>query len=178
VDPNRPTTTEAIDGLPLHLCVLYKQPYLIDELIRLGADVNLIEPHSGNTALMMAVILQEEYSARKLLEKGADPTLRSSQGRAPLYVAAERGNCNLLTLLIKGFRVNPNLSTTTERHGGGALHIAAMFNKPNAVHHLLQLGADPMQRDRNGRTPLDVAKLSAATLAIEVINSHFEFSNT
>lgn len=172
VDPNKTTTAEPIDGLPLHIAVLYKQPHLVDELIRLGADVDLIDPASGNTALLMASLLQENYIAKKLLSSGANPLICSNQGRTSLYVAAERGNCTLLSLFIQEFNIHPDTPSTSEGHGGGALHVAAMFNRPNAVHHLLQLGANPNIKDRNGRSALEVAKQSAAQLAVEVIENH------
>lgn len=38
------------------------------------------------------------------------------------------------------------------------LHIASKFGKVNAVRVLLRAGANPDVQDKNGRTPLDVAK--------------------
>lgn len=43
------------------------------------------------------------------------------------------------------------------KYWGGALHLAAMFGKTEAIEVLLELGAKPLAKDGNGQTPIDKA---------------------
>lgn len=100
VDVNTPTTIEPIESLPLTLAVIHKHHHLITTLIDLGADVNAVEITSS-TALYQAVLLEENYSAKKLLERGACPSQPAAHGRTPMYAAIEKGSTALIRLLVE-----------------------------------------------------------------------------
>jgi ankyrin repeat protein len=90
-------------------------------------------PH---TPLFRAVKHGNLSAARQLLESGADPD-ESGNDRAPLRVAAERGDVPMLRLLLeRGAQVNGGTA-----HGWTALAAAALANHVDAVRVLLAAGA-------------------------------------
>ena len=101
-----------------------KQLVHADRLLELGADVNAHDPRFG-TALTAATRWSREGIMKKLLEKGADPTLAGERfGYVPTYS-------------------RPSLvSLTCSR---SALQSAARGHNLEAVEHLLKLGVDPNQ---------------------------------
>ena len=101
VDVNTRTTTEPVDCLPLTLAIVYKQQHLITTLIELGANVNQREAVSSMTALYRAILMDDYFAAKSLLENGAFPAQRCVQGRTPMYAAIEKGNTSLIRLLVK-----------------------------------------------------------------------------
>jgi ankyrin repeat protein len=53
------------------------------------------------TPLHLTVIYNQPEIMSKLLEKGADPDVKDSEGNTPLHFAAEQNNLELLKLLIE-----------------------------------------------------------------------------
>ena len=88
------------------------RPAVISALIDLGADPNAIDHRgsipggsSGWTPLHIALHHEQSATAARLLERGADPNIRSQQGMSVMSMAADEGApVRLLTeLLAKGF---------------------------------------------------------------------------
>ena len=74
-----------------------------------------------------------------LLDKGADSSLKSKDGRNLLHSASEGGNVVIIeTVLSHGLDIN-----SKDSGGDTPLMIAARNNKMEAVNYLLEKGADP-----------------------------------
>ena len=166
---NEKTTSERSSALPLHVAVLHSQSHMVPMLIKCGADVNRKDEEKSCTPLIMAAILQEEWTVRQLIKAGADPTSVSAEGRSALYIAAEKGHTGIIRLLIETCGLSVNSPCTSEQHRSTALHIACLFNHPNAVYLLLHLGADATLTDSNDRTPMDVAQEADSEAAMAVL---------
>ena len=98
------------------------RPAVITALVNGGADLNVTDRRgaipgrsSGWTPLHVALHHEQFATAARLLERGANPNIRSHQGRSVMAMAAEEGAPReLLTdLLAHGF--DPRLAKTPTR---------------------------------------------------------------
>ena len=89
------------DRTPLMLAVCAREFGQVLELILDGAELDA-KTHEGWTALTYAISYQEYEIARQLLDSGAnpDPVASYDMQDAPLALAAQRGDFDLVRLLI------------------------------------------------------------------------------
>jgi ankyrin repeat protein len=151
-----------------------------------GADVNLTDTE-GTTALVRAIVNVHYDVAGALLERGADPNIADTSNMAALYAVAEMNTIGeiygrparkfndkldavaLVRLLLK-HKANPNeqlrTATIQKNHtpgegslGNGATPLmrAAKGGDYRVMQALLEGGADPTARQRNGATALMIA---------------------
>jgi uncharacterized protein len=153
---NEPTSQEHIDSLPISVALIFRCHDILHLLIELGANVNQPEPVNENTPLITAICLDDYWAVNFLLQHHADPCLPVSNGRLPLYVAIEKGNTEIIRLLLSDPRVSihDSVSATGEK----PLHVAVTWQQADAISTLLDLGADEDSVDDRGQTPLDLAK--------------------
>jgi ankyrin repeat protein len=82
----------------LHIASTNRYGGGVADLVMLGADINAINPHTGWTPLHEAAAACSGDAIKKLLENGADPTIRDNAGETP-YELAERTINEVLELL-------------------------------------------------------------------------------
>ena len=156
-----------------------------------------MDEYDGLTALMSAVLLDDEAMVRILLECDPDPFILNRDGRNVLFIAAERGLNSILHLLFDFYSPistqEPNMNRASVRSRKyrmtvhsmvcgaysqeipsvpytTALHVSAIFDRAHTVRYLLQRGADCTKRDEEGHTPLESAKAATATAAERVLH--------
>ena len=124
---------------------------------------------TGVTPLMAATMLNRVEFVKKLLSKGADPTVEGDaiSKFSPLcFASSAAGNTESLKALLSAFRVGCCELTSIVpsidfRNVPGklmsALHIAAENNNAESVQLLLEFGADRENVDMDLQTPLHVA---------------------
>ncbi len=150
------------------------------------ANLNLTDP-DGTTALVLAIINAHYDTAVMLLDAGADPNIADSAGMAALYAAVdmntlgevygrpsrtfsdESNALDLMKVLLRhGAKVNAPLRTPAlyRAHtpgdsnlgdGSTPLMRAARNADVDAMRLLLDNGADPSLRQKNGTTALMLA---------------------
>jgi uncharacterized protein len=121
----------------------------------------------GSTPLMRASRNADAPAMRVLLDKGADPAVAQKNGTTALMLAAGLGHG--LGVFAKEYATEPAMleavQVLLDRHvdvntvneaGQTALHFAALASDP-VVKLLAQNGARLDVRDKQGRTPLDMA---------------------
>jgi ankyrin repeat protein len=133
---------------------------LVDVLLAAGADPNL---RSDTRAPLLNAMNNENPPARKqmvasLLDHGAKPDSRDTDGKTPLMYAVLRADKDSAALLL-AHKADVNAAS---KDGTTSLHLAAYYNHPDLVELLLANKADPNARNNSGQTPLDLAK--SATL--------------
>lgn len=169
------------------------------ELLAKGAQVNISNKVSGETALHLAARYRRTDRASELLKGGADVNARDSNGRTPMHasIAADtQGVFELLanhrstdinaqsndgtTPLILAVRVGTNYFVDklltyecdinkSDAEGKTAVHWAAATNNVNAIKKLLDNGANRDCQDMEEQTPLFLAAREGARGAVEIL---------
>jgi ankyrin repeat protein len=89
--------SQGVAGLPdvLITAAAWQPPHMIDRWLEAGADVNAGNPNQyGRTGLLTAVTSEAAgpETVKMLLEHGADPNVRTSEGESPLDWAIYKGD--------------------------------------------------------------------------------------
>lgn len=112
--------------------------------------------YDKGTLLHDAAIAKEHEIVKYLLEAGANPNTRTTQGQTPLHYAAmgyyNGGGEIAHTLIQAGAELNARCECNWT-----ALHFAAMYNLADAAETLLDAGADRHVVSEEGLTPLQIA---------------------
>ena len=157
-DPNTPNR----DGLrPLHMAIseisVGGPLKSVELLLQFGADPNAWDEGHNETPILSAsdpLGFDTWDAARVLLEHGADPNVRRSDGESPLRLAAANNKLDLATLLLEY-----GAAQTIDDFGGDwtwtALgHAAHNANRP-MIELLLRAGARIDQEDDFGDLPFE-----------------------
>lgn len=183
-DPNAP---DARGNPPLLQAAWNANPAVIAQLLGHGANVNARNAETGSSALLYGVLSGSESTVRLLLSGGARVDFRYRDNQTVLHIAAAKGNSPVMAALIaahadvnapdQGDRTPLDEAVLHDRlsaallllsHGAdihrvhafdgrGALHEACIKGFANLVRPLISAGADAVQADRFGLTPLDLA---------------------
>ncbi|XP_070654755.1 ankyrin repeat and SOCS box protein 3 isoform X1 [Bos indicus] len=145
-DPNATTLEETT---PLFLAVENGQIDVLRLLLRYGANVNGSHSMCGWNALHQASFQGNAEIIKLLLKKGANKECQDDFGITPLFVAAQYGKLESLSILISSV-----MNSKLERYIGAdvncqaldkatPLFIAAQEGHTECVELLLSSGADP-----------------------------------
>lgn len=163
---------------------------LVQRMIKLGANIEELTL-TGGTPFMFAVLGDHVDVANWLYDKGADINAKGSNGWSAATIAGAKGQADMLRWLIEVgadidsqdvYRFTPLMRAVDNQHissaqvllkegragvefadesDNTALHFAVANNQRVLVELLLRHGADPLQANRDGITPSDLAKQSS-----------------
>jgi ankyrin repeat protein len=129
---------------------------LEQELMASTADINSTDI-IGRTPLSMAAEMNEITFTTLLLQYGAQPNLASNCGQTPLHYAASAKAPDCIPLLLNA-RAEVDYETDWNQT---PLHLAAAYTKDKRhANILLDAGANPNKRDRDGISPLGWTAIS------------------
>lgn len=114
-----------------------------------------VDPLTNNkqTPVFLAVSNDHPHAVRFLLERGANPGAKDIRQITPLQRASAIGTPELLEVLLK----HKAPVNATDAQGWTALHYAYSEGRNDAITLLLAAGADPEIKDKEGKTPEQVA---------------------
>ncbi len=144
-DPDRP---DPAGSRPVHIACSSGDFQTLKVLLEYQPDVNAPDSR-GRAGLHRALESRNWPAARLLLMGRALPCRADRKGYTPLHLAAEQGPPDILAKLL---RKAPHCVDAQDSQGRTPLMCAAAENRPEAVHLLLQAGADPDILDARGRT--------------------------
>ena len=104
-----------------------------------------------DTSLVRAIKTQDFDRVRTLIYANVDVNERNYAGLTPLTVAAEKGNMEILRMLVEEGTASVNLPSS---YGVTPLLAAAAAGQTDAVNYLLENGADVKAKDDLGKTAL------------------------
>ncbi|KAF0174938.1 MAG: ankyrin repeat protein [Limisphaerales bacterium] len=109
---------------------------------------------AGSTPLFNAMAARHVGLAMTLIESGADPSVKLARGWPLVFAAAQIGDTNLMTAMMKrGVR----LDVLEPGSGMTILHNAAFSQKPEMLSFLIAHGLSVNATNYRGVTPLDIA---------------------
>jgi ankyrin repeat protein len=156
------------DGrFPLHLAAENGHEKTIELLLDHGADINPPDEKS-RTALIYAATNGHLSALKFLLEKNADSTARNRYGWSALHCAAGKGKDEVIAELLKqpGSEID-----CRDNNGLTALHLAAFHGHYDAVHRLLDNGANACKVDVSGWHALHMAAFNGHIAVVETLIS-------
>jgi hypothetical protein len=164
MDPNTPTEKgepalvfAVRSGAPKTVAYLLKQP---------GIQIDATNM-ADETALMLAANANDLASANLLIEAGASV---NRPKWTPVHYAASKGYTGMMRLLIE----NDAYIDAESPNGTTPLMMAAYYASPNAVKLMLEEGADPLLRNQDGQTALDMALVKDKKLSVQYIRAFIE----
>ena len=164
MDPNTPTEKgepalvfAVRSGAPKTVAYLLKQP---------GIQIDATNM-ADETALMLAANANDLASANLLIEAGASV---NRPKWTPLHYAASKGHSAMMRLLIE----NDAYVDAESPNGTTPLMMAAYYSSPNAVKLMLEEGADPLLKNQDGQTALDMALVKDKKLSAQYIRAFIE----
>ncbi|MCJ1264014.1 hypothetical protein MMC22_003885 [Lobaria immixta] len=122
--------------------------YVVQRLVKAGADINARRRDGNITALGIAASKAHNEVVRYLLEQSAEVDVQDQDYGTPLYIAAENGCLPIVRQLLE-HRANVNLTGGLHRR---PLNAAAYFGHLEVVELLLQkdIEVDPEEEYRYG----------------------------
>ena len=190
---NKGANVKAVDkaGLnPLHMCVLptvlvpvmeeedeYPEKAGVCDVIQLLASAGLDVNSTGNadfTPLHFALREKDVAVITKLLELGADATLKTRTGETALHRSTiDYETFEAFMRLDKHDYLNVNIQ---DKFDSTPLHWAIWYHEVLVVRKLLESGASLSIKDNMGNTPCDIARLLEDTIICEELGILDEIS--
>ena len=150
----------------LHEAVMRGQTDVVQLLLKRIQDVNALR-YNGSTLLHDAALKNRREIAEILIAKGADVNARNSIGSTPLHDAALAGSLDVAAVLIAH---GANVNAQDTESGATPLHNAASWGRLEVVRLLLDKGADRTIKNKEGRTPADLASLNTQTAVVDLLS--------
>jgi len=167
-DPSLAKATHGSGATPLHYAAANGHKLVMLALLKHKPDVDAVALNRF-TPLLCAVLRKRADAVKVLLKAGANVNARGSySGGSALHWAADRGYYKVAKLVAENGG-NPNILNS---HGFAPLHIAATRrHDEKMVRILLQFGADPQFRTKEGKKLLD-GTMKIKPRIVELIEGH------
>jgi ankyrin repeat protein len=149
----------------LHMAAAQGIERLVEELLKMGADV-MVEDPTKMTPLHRAALAGHESVSSTLVAAGADIMAKDEGGFTPLTFAAARGYERIVRLLLDA---QVDAAEASDNQGCTALHHAAASGHKAVVGGLLDHGADIQARDNFGKSPLHHAVTAEQTAVVDLL---------
>ena len=157
---------------PLHLATFARRHEVIRALAGAGADLGALE-NDRYDAVTIAAVADDESTLALLLELGASARLTTSRydGTA-LIAAAHLGHDGVVRQLIAA---GASLDHVNNLHWTALIEAVVLrdggLRHQRVVHDLLKAGANTQLADRDGRTPLALARARGYIAIVKLLEA-------
>ena len=155
----------------------YGDPYVVDELIEAGANVNVVGVQNDNSrvfsALGHAVTLGHVRITKSLIKAGANVNFVENNGRTALMIAARKRYvlCYCINDLIDAGAEVDAVDTNGQTALIIAVASASCESDVDAVQALVQAGASVDVVDKEGKTAIDYSSKYIKTVTTKIVES-------
>lgn len=146
-------TMHISDWHPLNIAISHGWEKTAALMLDRGVSANSVEPASGNSALMVAIWVNNITFAERLISLGAELQPINLMDNRILEYALELRRQEIAIHIIEIM----NDYEAKNRDGRTVLHQAIYQGNPQVVAWLLKKGVSLEERDAHGRTPLQAA---------------------
>ncbi|XP_052695974.1 uncharacterized protein LOC128174462 [Crassostrea angulata] len=164
--------TETFGGLfPIHIAALLYNFEILEELIHLGAEVNVkTKDEKSWTPLMFAASrfetdpqdnkynmetsIRRDQTVQMLIDNAADVNLCAGDGVSSLFLACQNGHTSMVEILL---RKGADINSSTAEDEVSPLYIACENEHLSTVQSLVDHGADLNLCTSSGANPLFIA---------------------
>lgn len=143
--------TKYSNSTPLHYAAQQSNPYFLNLLIKNGCSLDRGD-REKRTALHYAAESGMVYHARRLIEAGCNPKPYDRHKKTPLDLAFSKGHFDVIKFI-------SGIPNAKNRSWSIRLFSAVQGRHPEILEWLLSKGANPATKNRNGESPLDVARV-------------------
>ncbi|CAH3039511.1 unnamed protein product [Pocillopora meandrina] len=158
----------------LHFAAQSGNVVIIETMLSKGLDIDSRAQSLGITPAMVSIRFGKLEALKYLLEKGADGSLKTSEGQfSHLSLAVKAGSVAAIELLLShGCSIDDR-----DNQGETPLMHAAVAGNTEVLKYLLAQGADPLLRNNLEFGLLHLAALSSNFLTIEaVLSENFDIN--
>jgi len=150
IDMNIPETSSA-GWSAMHLAAHYKNAEVVDTLLRLGADLEVLDKQFSYTPLIFAVLSKCTQSTLLLIESHANCLVKDNEDKNLLHISSHNGDDSVVRVLIQsGLSVNDSYSPSCST----PLHYAVTGGHLETSRILIEAGADVNAVNDQNVTPL------------------------
>ncbi|EGD77528.1 hypothetical protein PTSG_08626 [Salpingoeca rosetta] len=142
---------------PLHAAMYSGSKDTVLLLLQHNADPNVKTHNSRRTPLHTAARHGHLDVVQLLVSQGARTSVRDVKGQLAIHRAAGYGRTAVLEYLFQDKIAKERFLEAQTRQGHRPLALAASHGHVDTVNLLLDLGANPMMKDKVGKTPLHLA---------------------
>jgi ankyrin repeat protein len=122
-------------------------------------------PQTPPEALFRSIENGDAAEFSRLVDAGADLSVKNRNGETLLYVAAEKGQIEMARALI----ARGEDARARTPNGETVLHAAAMIESAALMTDLIRAGAEVDAANNDGETPLQWAALTGTFLAVKAL---------
>ena len=146
---------------PLHIAIYNKHTNMIKLLIKEGANINA-QNSDGLTPLDLAILkrFKQEELTSLFLKNGGEKNIENSYNDALGHFIVKKHAIDIVQSFLED-TTKDELNAQNDL-GQTPLHIAVAMEKEEVVVALVNGGASTTIKDKNGKTPLDLAKAGSA----------------
>jgi hypothetical protein len=147
----------------INLAIYNKNPFFINKLLDKYNDYDLNIPLNGNksiiyyTHLNMAIYEKKMDHISSLLSHGAkiDVSYPSNKNNS-LHLSILVGHQGIVKMLLENSKTDHNIINSINKQLNTPLHLATITEDLNLINLLIDYGADPNLKNREGYTILDI----------------------
>jgi ankyrin repeat protein len=140
----------------------------VTELIYFGHNINDKQTIFSQAPIHKIIESEKEdkhHVLLKMLDMGADPNIKDSNGWTALHYSCEYGDMLSAKILVE----NKSIVDFFSNNHRTPLHLSSSNNFPEIVKFLLDNGANPNFKDNNGCTPLHLAAKHGNIVCMDIL---------